>query len=425
MDIKMKKPIEIALIGAGQRGEYAYAPYAQQYPSDVKIIAIAEPRQKILEVIAGRHNVPPEGRFSTGEDLLAANVKCDAILLCTQDAQHFNMAMDILDRGYNLLLEKPMAVTPQECVLLGKKAEEKGVVFAISHVLRYTPFFETIKRLLIDGRIGKLQHIHHSENIGYFHFAHSYVRGNWRKEKESSPMILSKCCHDMDILQWLADSECETITSYGDLSYFKAENAPGDVPNRCIDGCPYEQDCPYSAVRFYMGKGIKYGFTRIITGNDERPESIMKALQEGPYGRCVFRCDNDVVDHQATAIVFKNGVTATFDATAFSGEIYRSIKLQGTLGEITGNTADGKIKVVDFRTNQVDCIQIPESDSGHGGGDFGLMRAFVKAVSEHNAQQMLTSAKPSVHSHLMSFAAEKSRVTGESVNMQDYEASLV
>lgn len=418
------KQVKVALIGAGQRGGDAYAPYALHYPHQMKIVAVADPRQELRERMGTQYDIPKDMQFVTGEELLAAGVDCDAVILCTQDNQHFDLAMEAMDRGYHLLLEKPMSVDPRECIALGKKAEQTGVIFAICHVLRYTPFFQTIKSLLDEGRIGRLIDIYHSENVGYFHFAHSYVRGNWRKEADSSPMILAKCCHDLDILQWLADSECQKISSYGSLTYFKPENAPGETPARCSDGCRYEAQCPFSAERFYLNGSRGYNFAQIMAGGEPTPERVARALQEGPYGRCVFHCDNDVVDHQVAAIAFKNGVTATFGVSAFSGEISRTIRLQGTKGEIMGDSHEGTIKVIDFEKDQISQIRLPQADSGHDGGDFGLMRSFIRAVSEEDTAGILTSAKPSIHAHLMCFAAEKARVSGEIVDMDEFTASF-
>lgn len=346
---------------------------------------------------------------------------------------HVQPALRALALGYDVLLEKPIAPTRAETLLLSEAAAQSTSHIAVAHVLRYTPFFSTLKRLVDEGRIGRLMNIDHVENIGYWHFAHSYVRGNWRRADTSSPMILAKACHDLDILRWLAGAPCRRVASFGDLSHFRRENAPPGAPSRCTDGCPVEDTCPFNAVAFYVdGLAQHAGWPVSVITRDVSREGRLEALRTGPYGRCVYRCDNDVADHQVVILDFANGVTATLTVTAFSDENTRTIRLMGTHGEIWGHLERGEIEIRPFgkpgttepkggRTVAirsqlpVERIVVP-AGSGHAGGDEGLMRAFIAHVRMRKGGQpapaLRTSLAEALESHLMAFAAEEARMRG-------------
>lgn len=416
------KKITAVLIGAGNRGMGAYSPYAIAYPNEIQFVAVAEPIKERREMFKNTHNISEELCFSSWDELLAKPKLADAILICTMDKMHFEPTLKALELGYHVLLEKPMADNPKECLIMAEQAKNHNRIFNICYVLRYTDFFSTIKELLDENRIGKLMSIQHIENVGYWHMAHSFVRGNWRNSYESSPMILQKCCHDMDILSWLIGTSCNKVSSFGTLSHFKSENAPEGAPHRCIDGCPYELECPYYAPKLYL-TGNK-GWPVSVISEDTSVESIIKALKEGPYGRCVYHCDNDVVDHQVVNMEFDDMVTVSFTMCAFTKDISRNIKLMGTKGEINADTIKNEIEVVDFSTSRQEIIKLSNSKSGHGGGDFGVMRAFIRQVQKDNSNISITSAASSVQSHIMAFASEKSRVEGKIINIAEYIKEL-
>lgn len=413
------KQITAVLIGAGDRGMENLAPYALRNPLELAFKAVAEPVQERREAFKKRYNLPREMCFSGWEELLERPRMADAAIICTGDRLHFQPAIRALEQGYHLLLEKPMAPTPEECIILGETAAKLGRVVAICHVLRYTSFFSKLKELLDQNVIGRLIAIQHNENIGYYHFAHSYVRGNWRNEKESSPIILAKSCHDMDILLWLAGADCTKIASFGELTHFKKENAPAGAPPRCLDGCPAYVDCPYYAPRIYLTEYT--GWPVSVISMDPSLAARIKALKEGPYGRCVYHCDNDVLDHQVVNMEFENGVTAAFTMSAFTKDISRTIKLMGTRGEIRGAFDKDEIEILTFHDGCREVIHLDKSVYGHGGGDDGLMREFVRLLREGNNREALTSAKVSIQSHLMAFAAEKSRLENRVVYMREWE----
>lgn len=416
------KKITAILMGAGLRGAGAYASYALTHPEEVQFIAVAEPVRERREKFARDHGIPEEMCFSSWEELLEKPKLADAALVCMQDKMHFEPAMKALEKGYHILVEKPMSPDPLECIKMGELAREKQKVFSVCHVLRYTPFFSTLKKLLDEGRIGRLISIQHNENVAYWHQAHSFVRGNWRNTVESSPMILAKSCHDMDIILWLAGANCTKLSSFGSLTHFKKENAPEGAPLRCLDGCPAEKECIYYAPKQYLTEKTSWPVNAI--SNDLSLEGRTKALSEGPYGRCVYQCDNDVVDHQVVNMEFENEVTAAFTMCAFTKNGSRTLKLMGTKGEIRGAMEKRDIEVIDFATGQIERIELEKPTSGHGGGDAGLMQDFVRLVQSEGAEKGLTSADLSVQSHVMAFAAEKSRLESAVIHIGEYMRGL-
>jgi predicted dehydrogenase len=419
------KKVTLALIGAGQRGMDCYGQYALRYPYEVQFVAVAEPQIKRREAFRDAHHLSDERCFADWRDLLAQPRLADAILICTLDKMHFEPVMAALQMGYHILVEKPLSSNLDECLQMGHAAEKANKVFLVSHVLRYTNFFAALKQILEEGAIGRLLSIQHNENVAFWHYAHSYVRGNWRNSVESSPMILAKSCHDMDILLWLAGADCTYISSFGSLTYFTSENAPNGAPDRCLDGCPAAYSCPYYAPKIYLTG--QPGWPASVISDDLSTEALLKALQEGPYGRCVYHSDNNVVDHQVVTIEFANGVTAAFTMCAFTNDVSRTIKLMGTKGEIRGviDRNRSEIEIFDFFTqaHKVISLQSEGGPQGHGGGDFGLMKHFIQLVQNGGLEPGLTSVATSVQSHLMAFAAEKSRLEKKIVNLQEFRGA--
>ena len=407
--------ITAVLIGAGGRGIGAYGGFAERHPQDIQFVAVADPIAERRELFAKLHNIPKNRQFTTDSDLFSAGKLADACFVCTQDKCHVIPTQAALRLGYHVFLEKPMATSPEEVVALSELAKRSNRVLGIGHVLRYTPFFKTIKKLIDDDQIGDIISIQHNENVGYYHQAHSYVRGNWRKNSESSPMILAKSCHDMDILTWLIDEPILSIASYGSLTHFTNSNKPEGAPKYCVEGCKHESTCPFFAPRIYL-KGhdwLKYAVT--LNPTDER---VMDALKTSPYGRCVYQCDNDVVDHQVVAMEFAKGITVSFTMSAFTKDISRTLKVMGTRGEIRADMESNEVEVRTFITNSTRRIEVVQEQSGHGGGDDGIMRAFIQAVA--GLVPFSASAEGAVISHLMAFAAEKSRLEHRMIRMDDY-----
>jgi predicted dehydrogenase len=412
--------ITAIMIGAGNRGIGAYGAYAERNQGDIRFIGVADPDPVRRGYFAMKHGIGLEKQYPGYEEILKEPKLADACFICTQDNMHFIPARMAMEKGYHLFLEKPMAVEPKECVELGRLADFHHVHLMIGHVLRYTPFFSTIKRLLDEGKIGRLMTIQHNENVGYWHQAHSFVRGNWGNSKKANPMILAKSCHDLDLMIWFAGAHPKKISSFGSLSYFKSSEAPKGAPDFCLDGCPAETTCPYYAPKVYLNGP---DWMKFPVSDDMSAEGLLNALKKGPYGRCVYRCDNDVVDHQVATIEFDNEVTVAFTMTGFTHEITRTIKLMGTKGEIRGHLDKNQIEIFVFGNEQPEILSTESLDYGHGGGDYGIMKAFT-ALVESGRFADIASDKASIESHLLAFAAEKSRLEGKTIDFSAYVKTI-
>ena len=413
------KQITSILIGAGLRGGYVYSQYALDHPDEFKVIAVAEPDQERRKLFAAKHNIPKELQYESYEELLQQDKMADCAMICTQDKMHCEPVTMAMQKGYHVLCEKPMSPDKEEIIKMGAMAKKYDRILSVCHVLRYSPFFSKIKEILEEGRIGRMMSIQHIEEVGYWHHAHSFVRGNWRNKEESSPMILQKCCHDMDIMLWLADSKCKKISSFGELTYFTEENAPTGAPKYCMDGCEHRDQCPFYAPRFYLEhpKAVEDGLVYAVTDQADSVH-VLEALKKGPYGRCVFQSDNTVVDHQTVDIEFENQVTASFLMTAFTNQCARRIRIMGTKGELKGDMEAGTIEIIDFVSGTNDLIQLHTPSKGHSGSDMSMMREFVRMVGEGKTGK--TDASVSVASHLMALAAEEARISRLVIDFEEY-----
>ena len=415
----MSKPVTFAICGCGARGLEAYAPYQLTHPEEMKVVAGADVRPEWLELLQKRFGVPAGMCFPSDEALLAQPKLADVMIVSTQDRQHVSAALKALDKGYHILLEKPISPDLGQCRALQEKARETGRAVVVCHVLRYTKFYAVLEDLLRRGEIGKIETIDAIEHVAYWHQAHSFVRGNWRNSSETSPMILQKSCHDMDILRWLAGAPCLKVQSFGSLDYFKAENAPQGAAPRCLDGCACKDACPYDAEKIYVTdprtgiRGRGKGWPCAVLASEPDEDKIYAALRTGPYGRCVFHCDNNVVDHQTVNLEFEGNIHATFTMTAFTQDCRRTIKVTGTLGEIEGDMAKNALTLRRFGRPEetFDLNEEGGQFSGHGGGDFGLMASFCRLIARGGGAG-LTGVDASVESHVMALAAEASRLDG-------------
>ena len=412
-------PVTFAICGCGARGLEAYAPYQDRRPDEMKIVAGADVRPERLAMLQERYGVPEAMCFSSDQELLAQPRLADVMIVATQDRQHVPAALAALDKGYHVLLEKPISPSLEECRALQQKAHETGKAVVVCHVLRYTRFYSALESILRRGDIGKIETIDAVEHVAYWHQAHSFVRGNWRRSEETSPMILAKSCHDMDILRWLAGEPCLKVQSFGSLDYFRAGNAPAGAAERCLDGCGCKDACPYDAEKIYITDprtGIRArgaGWPCGVLASEPNEEKVWNALRTGPYGRCVFHCDNDVVDHQTVNLEFANHIHATFTMTAFTQDCRRTVKVCGTLGEVEGDMSENVLHLRRFGKPEevIDVQEEGGESSGHGGGDFGLMAGFCKLIAQGGGAG-LTGVDASVESHVMALAAEASRLDG-------------
>lgn len=409
------KKIKAILIGAGQRGYEVYGKYALKHKDTVQFVAVVEPDEKRRQRFAGEHNISPDLCFENWDDIANRGNFADAVFICTQDRLHVKPTLTALRKGYHVLLEKPMATTADECLTMGEVAKRYDRIFAICHVLRYSNFFMKIKEILSAGTIGEIININLAENVSFWHQAHSFVRGNWNNSDITSPMILQKCCHDMDIISWLIEKKCRKVSSFGDLTHFKSKNAPEGSKERCTEDCAIKESCCFNAEKFYLGNDINWPVSVIST--DLSVQGRRKAIETGKYGRCVYHCNNNVVDHQISIMEFENGITASLSMSAFTQNCYRSIHIMGTKGEIQadmnkfGNDAKrNEIICKDFLTGQTTIDRVDDNGlmTGHEGADTLLAKDFINLVSQDGGDSK-SSADKSIESHLMSLAAEKSR----------------
>jgi predicted dehydrogenase len=439
------------VIGAGDRGGHAYPSYLRKRPDQARLVAVAEPAEARRSAFARRYGVPAEGVFEDYRELLDRPRLADFALIATPDPLHREPALRALERGYHVLLEKPMAQSEADCRELVAAAAASGRILQVCHVLRYAPFFRTLKQIVTSGELGEIVTIQHSENVSYWHYAHSYCRGNWRNSAESSPMILAKSCHDLDILYWLAEADPVRLTSLARPNELCEKNKPEGAPAFCIEGCPHADRCPYEATAMYLELrpmlldlektrrphlaaglirlyrryrdtvqklpasvaqklGRREGWPVSVVTSDPSLEGIRAALRSTPYGRCVYQVgDNDQVSSQVVNVLFSNGVNAGFTMHSTSHREGREIRIDGTRGSATGGfyLLEQSIEVTDHKSGRVRRIRFPASLDPHGGGDHLLFAGFLAALRGEAAPA--TSASQSLQSHVMAFAADRAQ----------------
>ncbi|GAA5205235.1 Gfo/Idh/MocA family protein [Microbacterium kyungheense] len=449
----MTRQQRLVVIGAGGRGRDAYGRWAIEHPDRARIVAVADvspERRAALAAEAG-------GAAQYGDwcDVVAdlAALRVDGVVIAVPDALHVDVAIAVAEAGVPFLLEKPAAPTLDELTRLARHAATGSSRLAVGHVLRFTPFWRSVKRILESGAIGRPMTLEVRENIGFWHFAHSYVRGNWRSTAQAGPMVLTKTSHDLDLIRWIAGAAPESVYSIGELTWFRPENAPPGAPDFCLDGCPVAASCPFYAPRYYIDAlaGVS-GHPVHLLGADTSPAGRLAALRTGDYGRCVYRSDNDVADHQQTTMMFPGGLTATLTASAFTAENTRNVAITGSAGQLTGHMESGEI-VVDLFSPTATLpddlplashtmhakppmgherhtlrVTMPNADlgdhAGHAGGDAALMAEFVDALVAGTVGEGELSFATALDSHLIAFAAEESRLSGAPVDFAAWSSGL-
>lgn len=401
----------VAVIGLGNRG----AMYARRINAQGgKVVAVCDINESVLNHVGDKLNVPKEMRFKNVEELFSKGKLADAIVVASQDRDHYGHAKSALELGYHVLCEKPVSPSKDECIELANLAKEKGLYMVVCHVLRYAGFYDTIKKVIDSGAIGEITNVQQTENVGYWHYSHSYVRGNWRREDETTPSILAKCCHDLDMLYYYIGKPCKSVSSHGSRRIFIPENAPEGATDRCMQGCPHAKTCPYYAPRLY------YKFTwrsfpiylnrwSLITrmGNPKRKDVVEALRTTSPYGRCVYKCDNDVIENQTVLCKFEGDVNATLTMNASSRGCFRYVHITGTKGEIIGKDFFGKFRlnVWGKRSKTIKA----NVGQGHLGGDSGIIHDFLELLETGKANPRVSFMSETLMSHLMGFAAEESR----------------
>lgn len=412
-------PIRVAICGLGNRGLDAYAPVADLVPEKMRIVAVADPDESRRKLCMERHGVTQACCFESAEALLAEEKLADVLFICTQDQSHVRYALAGLARGYHILLEKPIATRLEDLHALQEAAKQADRMVVVCHVLRYAPFFETIHAAIEAGDVGDVVLIQALENVGYWHQAHSFVRGHWRNEADSTFMLLAKCCHDLDYLVWLCGGgRCARVSSFGGLRHFRPENAPAGAAARCMEGCAAKENCPYDAEKIYLTSET----TGVLTGHTDwpnntvvnipTPQSIREALKTGPYGRCVYACDNDVVDHQIVNMEMENGICCQLMMTAFTAHGGRTLRVLGTHGSIEADMHENVVRIQPFGKAEkvIDLKRMAKDLDGHGGGDTRMILEMLESLhAGHPVSRRMTMLSASCESHYIAFAAERSR----------------
>lgn len=433
------KPVEAVLIGAGSRGFLEFGGFARRFPQSLRFAAVADPDEGRMNAFGETHAIPHGKRFADWKDLLNNKQMGEILINATPDRLHYQITKAALEKGYHVFQEKPIAATLEDCLATGGLAKSSDRLIQIGHCLRFTPFYRAAHDILSEGKIGQTVTLTYEENVTFDHMAHSFVRGNYGNRAASSPMIIAKSCHDLDILVWLAlGRKPLRVSSFGSLTYYRKENAPAGAPERCTDGCPHEHECPFSAIKTYVkeaGPDIGYGRAQWQVCRSGAPEERMAALKTSPYGRCVFRCDNDAVDHQIVNIEFEGGLTMAFTMQGFgaayppgettqfghiSGGAGRTFTVFGTKGVLNA-PCYGHLELTDFLLKQTLKMQTGFPEGGHGGGDYGMLHNFISAVRNGAKDLLRTSVNESIMSHVIGFAAEESRLSnGKVIELEDF-----
>lgn len=425
------RPITAIIVGAGHRS-FVYSELAKTNPEMLKIVGVADPnpirRKKAMDYFGFKEDMC----FENAEELAKKGKLADTVINGTMDEQHLETAVPLLDAGYDMLLEKPFAPNEEEMRQIVNCAKKNNSKVMICHVLRYTPFYYAIKERIVNGEIGDIINIQTTEHVSYHHLSTSYIRGKWaNSDKCHTSMLLAKCCHDLDIIMWMmSETKPKQISSFGGKFQFKPENAPKEAGTICMKDCPLVDTCVYSTKRLYIDHPDRWAFyvwdalegKKDVTIEDKI--ALMKS--DSPYARCIYKCDNNVVDHQSVLINFESGATGTHNMVGGSAEPRREIHIIGTKGEIFGNFEESKFTVLkidpspDAHNEECDVEEVDlrvtgdmvGAYGGHGGGDERLAADFVKFIRGEKPSLACTSIFDSVAGHLSVYLADKSRENG-------------
>ncbi len=410
--IVSENALRAVIVGAGSRGNKVFAELMATHVTGMQVAGVVEPDAGRRLTFQARYALPEDRTFESVDDFLAAPRFADVVFICTPDRTHFSICRDIARHRYRIVLEKPAATTLAECLELLALQREVGTDIFIAHGLRYAPFFQRVKAIIASGELGALRHVHLTENIGHWHFAHSYVRGEWRRTDQSAPIVLTKTSHDLDVLQWLVDQRVVSVTSHGSLGYFRPENAPPGATPRCVD-CPLQETCIYSATRFYLDARPEWPYDVVLGGGPDTREARLHAITTGPYGHCVWLNDNDVCDSQLVLLEYESGIFASFEMHAHTTHNTRKVRVLFEGGELTGDLRQGVISISRFTgekdRDDTERIVLPVSDDPHGGGDLNLLLALGEHIRLGKHADMITSLERSLASHVLAFLAEESR----------------
>ena len=419
-----KKPLTAVIVGAGHRA-MTYASYSEKHPDDLKIVGVADLIEQRREMAAERFGFPKENCFETAEDLASRPQIADCIINGTMDHQHVPTSLPLLEAGYDMLLEKPFATYEDEMWDLVKAARDHDRKVMICHVLRYAPFYVAVRERVASGLIGEVVNLQTIEHVSYHHMGVGFVRGKWNnKAKCQASMLLAKCCHDLDLIAWMKSGVAPTaVSSFGSNMQFRPEKAPEGAGTRCMVDCGIESDCLYSAKKHYIDHPKRWSFyvwDCLEHIKDPTIEQKIESLKtDNDYGRCVWKCDNDVVDHQSVIVEFEDGSTASHNMVGGTARPSRAIHLIGTEGEVQGVMEDSKftIRHIDTRPGHEYSEEVFDLNEGgdmhgafggHGGGDLRLVSDFVGFMRGEPVSLSCTRIDDSVNGHLIAYCADRS-----------------
>ena len=411
-------PLKLAIIGCGNRAR-VYSGLLAERPDEFQIVAAADPDPKRVSHIHSLSSSSDFATFASAEELLCQQKLADIMLIATQDSYHLDPVLKAIDKGYDILLEKPICDSPRDILEVSKAATRSGVRVVVCHVLRYTSFYQKLKEIVSSGRLGQIITVNASEGIEAWHFAHSYVRGPWAVMEDSTPTIVAKCSHDMDLLHWILEKRCERVSSFGELTFFKSENAH------------LEKDYPMFDRNRYLYGSKNFWLDQVIDDPLANPEQRRAWLLKSNWYKSVFHGENTALDHQVLNLAFEDGITATFTMSAFDEG--RNCEIQGTraslrAGDFCKENAGADIIIKDHDTGDISKITVldqnthPKFGGYHMGGDVGFIKSLLHEFT--NQTGALTSLSSSVHSHMMAFAAEQARKCGTIIDLKEYINSL-
>lgn len=401
----LDRPIEVILLGAGHRGSI-YAEYASLHPEEMRIVAVADANPKRLLKAKKKFGLEEEDCYLDWSEVFLQPKFADAVIIATPDQMHTAPCLAAIDHGYDILLEKPIAPTEAECRLIYEKAVASDCIVGVCHVLRYSPYFRELKAVLDAGLIGNIISMQHMEPIEQIHMSHSYVRGNWKNSHSATPIVLAKSCHDTDIIRWLVDSPAKDLHCFGNLKWFTNRNAPQGSTPRCTDSCLVEATCPYSALQIYLRDKQRLYVFDLPEHREMWDAYILEQLKTTDYGRCVYQMDNDQPDHLTVNMLFENEVTAAFSMEAHVSYEGRRTRIMGSTGDIIGDMET--FVMTEFRTRKQTSWKMKTDP--HGGGDHRLVKDWIQAIAQRDKTLLSSSIEVSIESHLMAFAAERSRL---------------
>ncbi|MFH1569938.1 MAG: Gfo/Idh/MocA family oxidoreductase [Gemmatimonadota bacterium] len=430
----MPRKLTAIVLGAGHRA-LTYAAYARQCPEELQIVGVCDLIERRRRQVAALYGLGPDQCWETAAELASLPQRADVVINGTMDHQHVPTSVPLLEAGYDLLLEKPFATSEAEMWQLVDAARRGGRRVVICHVLRYAPFYAAIRKQVADGVIGEVLSVQAVEHVSYHHVAVGFVRGKWNKRSYcQSTMLMAKSCHDLDLIAWMKTGvPARRVASFGSNFQFRPEKAPPGAGTRCLVDCPIEADCLYSARKHYLDHPQRWAFYVWDTLEHlETPTLADKTASlegDNPYGRCVWKCDNEVVDHQSVVIEFADGATATLNMIGGASKPSRSLHLVGTRGEIQGNLEDSAFAVrhIDPRPGHEYSEEIVDlkvggdmtgAFGGHGGGDMRLVADFLRVVRGEPASLSTTSLEDSVTGHLLGFLADRANEENRAIEVE-------